>query len=212
MWQHWLPILITAIVGYCLGNINGAICVSALLKDDVRAHGSGNAGLTNFVRNYGWPYAALVVFLDVGKTLLACFIGRIVLGSYGFGMEGAMIGAIAVSLGHDFPAFLGFRGGKGILCGFTIALILDWRIGLLILGVFALAFALTQYVSLGSLLASVTFAVGFVIFHSDNLFVMIGGILIAILALWMHRSNVKRLLSGTESKIHLFHRDRNKKS
>ena len=209
MWQHWLPILITAIVGYCLGNINGAICVSALLKDDVRAHGSGNAGLTNFVRNYGWPYAALVVFLDVGKTLLACFIGRTVLGSYGFGMEGAMIGAIAVSLGHDFPAFLGFRGGKGILCGVSVAFALDWRCGLVLLAVFGLFFLTTGYVSLGSVMGALAFAVYFVCVYWGNPLIMAGGVFLGVLAIVMHRGNISRLLHGNERKSRIFGKKKN---
>ena len=209
MWQHWLPILITAIVGYCLGNINGAICVSALLKDDVRAHGSGNAGLTNFVRNYGWPYAALVVFLDVGKTLLACFIGRMVLGSYGFGMEGAMIGAIAVSLGHDFPAFLGFRGGKGILCGVSVAFALDWRCGLVLLAVFGLFFLTTGYVSLGSVMGALAFAVYFVCVYWGNPLIMAGGVFLGVLAIVMHRGNISRLLHGNERKNRIFGKKKN---
>ena len=209
MWQHWLPILITAIVGYCLGNINGAICVSALLKDDVRAHGSGNAGLTNFVRNYGWPYAALVVFLDVGKTLLACFIGRIVLGSYGFGMEGAMIGAIAVSLGHDFPAFLGFRGGKGILCGVSVAFALDWRCGLVLLAVFGLFFLTTGYVSLGSVMGALAFVVYFVCVYWGNPLIMAGGVFLGVLAIVMHRGNISRLLHGNERKSRIFGKKKN---
>ena len=209
MWQHWLPILITAIVGYCLGNINGAICVSALLKDDVRAHGSGNAGLTNFVRNYGWPYAALVVFLDVGKTLLACFIGRMVLASYGFGMEGAMIGAIAVSLGHDFPAFLGFRGGKGILCGVSVAFALDWRCGLVLLAVFGLFFLTTGYVSLGSVMGALAFAVYFVCVYWGNPLIMAGGVFLGVLAIVMHRGNISRLLHGNERKSRIFGKKKN---
>ena len=209
MWQHWLPILITAIVGYCLGNINGAICVSALLKDDVRAHGSGNAGLTNFVRNYGWPYAALVVFLDVGKTLLACFIGRMVLGSYGFGMEGAMIGAIAVSLGHDFPALLGFRGGKGILCGVSVAFALDWRCGLVLLAVFGLFFLTTGYVSLGSVMGAIAFVVYFVCVYWGNPLIMAGGVFLGVLAIVMHRGNISRLLHGNERKSRIFGKKKN---
>ena len=209
MWQHWLPILIAAIVGYCLGNINGAICVSALLKDDVRAHGSGNAGLTNFVRNYGWPYAALVVFLDVGKTLLACFIGRMVLGSYGFGTEGAMIGAIAVSLGHDFPAFLGFRGGKGILCGVSVAFALDWRCGLVLLAVFGLFFLTTGYVSLGSVMGALAFAVYFVCVYWGNPLIMAGGVFLGVLAIVMHRGNISRLLHGNERKSLIFGKKKN---
>jgi len=208
----WFSVLISALTAYLLGNLNGSVCISTLVaKDDVRNHGSGNAGLTNFFRNYGGWSSLLVILVDMGKTALACLSAGLIMEPYGLYTEGLMIGALAVSLGHDFPPLLGFRGGKGILCGLTIALVIDWRIALLILGVFILAFAVTRYVSLGSVLASVTFGVGFVIFHHGNLFIMIGGIIIALLALWMHRSNIKRLLSGTESKVHLIHRDLNKK-
>ena len=204
MWQHWLPILITALVGYCLGNINGAVCVSALLKDDVRTHGSGNAGLTNFVRNYGWGYAVLVVIIDVSKAVLACIIGKLMLEAYGYPMEGTMIGAIAVSLGHDFPAFLGFRGGKGILCGISVAFALDWRCALIILGTFLVFFLATGYVSLGSVMGALAFVVSFVMFYHSNLFVAIGGAFVGLLAVAMHHANIVRLFHGTERKVHLF--------
>lgn len=204
MWQHWLPILITALVGYCLGNINGAVCVSALLKDDVRTHGSGNAGLTNFVRNYGWGYAVLVVIIDVSKAVLACIIGKLMLEAYGYPMEGTMIGAIAVSLGHDFPAFLGFRGGKGILCGISVAFALDWRCALIILGTFLVFFLATGYVSLGSVMGALAFVVSFVMFYQSNLFVAIGGAFVGLLAVAMHHANIGRLFRGTERKVHLF--------
>lgn len=204
MWQHWLPILITTLVGYCLGNINGAVCVSALLKDDVRTHGSGNAGLTNFVRNYGWGYAVLVVIIDVSKAVLACIIGKLMLESYGYPMEGTMIGAIAVSLGHDFPAFLGFRGGKGILCGISVAFALDWRCALIILGTFLVFFLATGYVSLGSVMGALAFVVSFVVLYRSNPFVAIGGAFVGLLAVAMHHANIGRLFHGTERKVHLF--------
>ena len=121
-----------------------------------------------------------------------------------------MLGAVAVSLGHDFPALLGFKGGKGILCGFTAALVLDWRIALVILAVFVIAFAITRYVSLGSVLGAAVFAIGFAVLHWDNPSVMIGGIFLGVLAIFMHRSNIVRLCKGTESKVHLIHRELNK--
>ena len=204
MWQHWLPILVTVFAGYYLGNINGAVCVSALLKDDVRKHGSGNAGLTNFVRNYGWGYAALVVLIDVSKAVLACLLGKLMLEPYGYPMEGTMVGAVAVSLGHDFPAFLGFRGGKGILCGISVAFALDWRCALIILGVFAVFFFTTGYVSLGSVMGALAFAISFAIFYWGNPFVAIGGVLVGLLAVVMHHANIGRLLNGTERKVSLF--------
>ena len=204
MWQHWLPILVTAFAGYYLGNINGAVCVSALLQDDVRKHGSGNAGLTNFVRNYGWGYAALVVIIDVSKAVLACLLGKLMLEPYGYPMEGTMVGAVAVSLGHDFPAFLGFRGGKGILCGISVAFALDWRCALIIMGVFAICFFTTGYVSLGSVMGALAFAISFGLFYWNNPFVAIGGIFIGLLAVGMHHANIGRLFRGTERKVRLF--------
>ena len=204
MWQHWLPILVIAFAGYYLGNINGAVCVSALLQDDVRKHGSGNAGLTNFVRNYGWGYAALVVIIDVSKAVLACLLGKLMLEPYGYSMEGTMVGAVAVSLGHDFPAFLGFRGGKGILCGISVAFALDWRCALIIMGVFAVCFFTTGYVSLGSVMGALAFAISFGLFYWNNPFVAIGGIFIGLLAVGMHHANIGRLFRGTERKVRLF--------
>ena len=204
MWQHWLPILVIAFAGYYLGNINGAVCVSALLQDDVRKHGSGNAGLTNFVRNYGWGYAALVVIIDVSKAVLACLLGKLMLEPYGYSMEGTMVGAVAVSLGHDFPAFLGFRGGKGILCGISVAFALDWRCALIIMGVFAICFFTTGYVSLGSVMGALAFAISFGLFYWHNPFVAIGGIFIGLLAVGMHHANIGRLFRGTERKVRLF--------
>ena len=204
MWQHWLPILVIAFAGYYLGNINGAVCVSALLQDDVRKHGSGNAGLTNFVRNYGWGYAALVVIIDVSKAVLACLLGKLMLEPYGYSMEGTMVGAVAVSLGHDFPAFLGFRGGKGILCGISVAFALDWRCALIIMGFFAVCFFATGYVSLGSVMGALAFAISFGLFYWNNPFVAIGGIFIGLLAVGMHHANIGRLFRGTERKVRLF--------
>lgn len=206
------PIFIIVLVSYLLGNINGSVCISTLLEgEDVRTHGSGNAGLTNFFRNYGSWNTALVALIDAGKTVAACLMGGLILGQYGFQQEGMVIGAVAVTLGHDFPALLGFRGGKGILSGLAAAAVIDWRIALLILGVFIVAFAITRYVSLGSVLGASAFCIGFVIFHHDNICVMVGGIILGLLAIWMHRSNISRLIKGTESKVHLIHRDLNKK-
>ena len=114
-------ILITALVSYFLGNHNGAICVSAMLHDDVRSHGSGNAGLTNFIRSYGAGRSAMVIAIDVGKAVLACLLGALVFEPYGLRLEGMTLAGVCVMLGHDFPALQGFRGGKGILSGWFIA-------------------------------------------------------------------------------------------
>ena len=201
----WFSVLITVLVGYMLGNLNGAVCMSAILKDDVRTHGSGNAGLTNFIRNYGAGKALYVILIDAGKAALACIAGGLLLSAHGdYYTEGAAIGGLAVMLGHDFPALLGFKGGKGILSGLFIALCVDWRVALMILGVFFVAYLLTQYVSLGSILASATFAVGFGWLHFGNPVVMGCGIAMGALAVFMHRSNIVRLVKGEERKTNLF--------
>ena len=126
-------IVLTALFSYLLGNLNGAILLSRLVeKDDVRRHGSGNAGFTNFFRNYGKATSLLVILIDGVKTALSCLLGGWLLGAYGLGTEGMLLGGLCATLGHDFPAFLGFRGGKGIVCGFAAALVTDWRIGLIL--------------------------------------------------------------------------------
>ena len=201
----WFPIIITVLVGYLLGNLNGAVCVSNLVAhEDVRDQGSGNAGLTNFIRNYGATSSLFVILIDGGKAALACFAGGLMLAPYGMYAQGMAIGGLAVMLGHDFPALLGFRGGKGILSGCVIAFTLDWRVGLIGLVVFLLAYLLTQYVSLGSILAAVAFAVGFGVFHYDDPVMMLCGIAMGLLAVFMHRSNIVRLLQGKERKTNLF--------
>ncbi len=201
-----VSILVTALACYFLGNHNGAICVSLMMGDDVRTHGSGNAGLTNFIRSYGTGRALLVIVIDVAKAILACLLGGLMLRSFGLELEGRVLGGVCVMLGHDFPALQGFRGGKGILSGWFIAFMVDWRIGALIGVVFFAVYLLTQYVSLGSVLAAVTFGVGFVIFYHDHLWICLGGVFMSALTLFMHRANILRLVKGQERKTDLFKR------
>ncbi len=197
-----LRILVTALACYFLGNHNGAISVSLMLHDDVRNHGSGNAGLTNFIRNYGAGRSALVIAIDVCKAILACLLGGAMFPEYE--IAGRVLGGVFVMLGHDFPALQGFRGGKGILSGWFIAWMIDWRSGVRIGVVFFITYFLTQYVSLGSVLAAVTFGAGFVFFYHNDLLVALGGVFMGLLTLFMHRSNIVRLLKGEEKKTNLF--------
>lgn len=197
----WQAVLLSIVAGYLLGNLNGAVSMSTLLgKTDVREQGSGNAGLTNFLRMYGPAKALLVVCIDVLKAVVACKLGKQLLMPYGYGQEGLMIGAIAVSLGHDFPALLGFHGGKGVLCGIAVAFMADWRCGLLALVVFALCLWLTRYVSLGSVLGTAAFTVVFPVIHWQNAFVAVTGALLGLFIIFMHRSNIVRLIKGTEKR------------
>ena len=197
-------ILVTILACYFLGNHNGAVCISAMLHDDVRNHGSGNAGLTNFIRNFGASKSIAVILIDVLKAVLACWLGGAMFAPYGFALEGRVLGGLCVMIGHDFPALLGFRGGKGILSGWFIAWMIDWRVGLLIAIVFFAAYFATKYVSLGSVLAAATFGIGFAVFYYDNLSVLLGCGAMSLLTIYQHRGNVVRLLKGQERKTDLF--------
>jgi glycerol-3-phosphate acyltransferase PlsY len=161
------------------------------------------------VRNYGASRAVYVVLIDAGKAVVGCLLTGLLLRPYGCYLEGTALGGLAVMLGHTFPVLLGFRGGKGILSGFFIALMVDWRIALLIITVFAVVYLLTKYVSLGSVLAALAFSIGFAVFHYDNLTVMISGVVMGLLAVFMHRSNISRLLQGKERKTNLFQKGNN---
>lgn len=200
----WFSLIVGMLASYLLGNLNGAVCMSALQHDDVRSHGSGNAGLTNFIRNYGVGRAAYVILIDAGKAVVSCLLTGLLLAPFGYYRMGTALGGLAVMLGHNFPALLGFKGGKGILSGLFIALMVDWRIGLIILAIFAAAYLLTRYVSLGSVLAALAFSVSFAVMHFGDWVVMFSGIAMGMLAVYMHRENIKRLLHGTERKTDLF--------
>ena len=209
----WYSIVIAALVAYLLGNLNGAVCMSALMHDDVRNHGSGNAGLTNYIRNFGRASALLVVAIDMGKAVLACEAGRLILSPYGLTEEGTALGALFVLLGHIFPALLGFKGGKGILSGVTVALMLDWRIGLFVFGIFLVAYIATNYVSLGSVLSAGSFGPIYWILNPDAGFFPIAvGCFLSGLIVWMHRANIKRLIRGEERKTVLFGLRKGKKT
>ena len=197
----WVRLLLTVVIGYFLGNLNGAfIMYNLLTHEDIRKSGSGNAGLTNFMRQFGPGKGIWVLLIDIGKAVAACLIGKALFAPLGMPMEGLMFGALAVSLGHDFPALLGFHGGKGIVCGFSVALCADWRCALIILAVFAICLYFTRYVSLSSILGAAAFCVGFAVLHWQQPVVAVIGVLIGLLAIFMHRSNIKRLLAGTEKK------------
>ena len=206
-----VSIALICVLGYLLGGINGAILLSKLVeKDDVRRHGSGNAGFTNFFRNYGKRTSLLVILIDAAKAAASCLLGGWLLGKYGLRTEGMLLGGLAATLGHDFPAFLGFRGGKGVVCGFATALVTDWRVGLILLAVFALVYFLTHYVSLASMLCALGFFVGFWLFYPGRPFVLILSGCLSALAIFLHRENIGRLVKGQERKTYFFKRGETK--
>ena len=206
-----VSIALICVLGYLLGGINGAILLSKLVeKDDVRRHGSGNAGFTNFFRNYGKRTSLLVILIDAAKAAVSCLLGGWLLGKYGLRTEGLLLGGLAATLGHDFPAFLGFRGGKGIVCGFAAALVTDWRVGLILFAVFALVYFLTHYVSLASVLCALGFFVSFWLFYPGRPFVLILSGCLSALAIFLHRENIGRLVRGQERKTYFFKRGETK--
>ena len=206
-----LPALLTAVIAYFCGCFNGAVIVSKyILRDDVRTHGSGNAGLTNFYRTFGGPLTLVVILTDVFKAIVAIWVGMFLFRQ----MIANEVLVVALSkywaglfclLGHMFPCMFHFKGGKGILSGGAIAIMIDWRIALVVWGGFLILDILTRYVSLGSCWAgaSFPFATWFV-YH--NVVITVLGAVIGLLILYMHRGNIKRLLTGTENKFSLHKR------
>ena len=196
-------VLVTGLLGYFLGCLNGSVMVSHfVIKDDVRQHGSGNAGLTNFYRTYGAKYALGVILFDMGKTVIACLLGGFLL-RHGLGdwTLGVLIGGLGCELGHMFPVFFGFRGGKGILSGGTLVWLLDWRVALIAWGLFAALWLATKYVSLGSVSAAVSMPIATWFFCGHSALYTALAAVIAALVVWCHRENIRRLVRGEERKF-----------
>jgi glycerol-3-phosphate acyltransferase PlsY len=201
-------LLACGLIGYVLGCLNGAIVISRIFKhEDVRQKGSGNAGLTNFLRNYGGASTFLVILIDVGKVFLAGCLAGLVCPDQGD--LARMIAGVCAMVGHMFPIIFGFHGGKGILSGAAVALMMDWRIFAIALGLFLVIVILTHYVSLGSVIAAVEFGVGFIVFFPGQIWINVLGVVSALLAIYMHRGNIDRLLRGEERKTYL-HKNKNK--
>ena len=193
-----------AVFSYLLGGLNGAIIASKyVFHRDVRDYGSGNAGLTNFYRTYGAKYALGVILLDMGKTVAACLIGGVILNYLaGDWTLGVLLGGLGSELGHMFPVFFGFKGGKGILSGAVLVWLLNWRVALIAWSLFALLWLATRYVSLGSITAAVSMLVSTWFLCGHNGLYTSLTVIIAALVLWCHRENIQRLLRGQERKFH----------
>ena len=200
---HIFASAVVLLVSYFLGCINGSVMVSHfIIRDDVRKHGSGNAGLTNFYRIYGAKYALLVIATDMGKTVIAALIGGCMLDYLLHDWTlGVLLGGLGCELGHMFPVFFGFKGGKGILCGSVLVWFIDWRVTLVAWGLFFGLWLLTRYVSLGSIFAAASIPVTSAFVFGLNGQYLILCILISGLAIYCHRGNIQRLLHGTENKF-----------
>ena len=190
---------VIVVAGYLLGNISMGLIVSERYHMDIREHGSGNAGTTNVLRTLGWLPSVLTLVGDVLKSFLACLLGKWLAGE-----PGLLVGGFMAVVGHNWPAFSGFRGGKGMAASLGIIFALSWQMALGFLGLEVLVAALTGYVSVASLTTAVAFPIVMgIVYRSSPDFWMyfIFAILLAAAAIFSHRANIRRLLSGTENRL-----------
>lgn len=205
-------LFLVCLIAYLLGSFNFATFISARkFKDDVRNHGSGNAGMTNMLRTYGKKAALLTLLGDFGKAALAVLIGILTVGDMGGYFAG-----LACIFGHAFPIFYRFKGGKGVACTAAVVLMLEPIVFLFLLGIFVVVFLLTKYISLSSIMAMLFYPVILSRFYSVGHRDMLGAeqalplhvamisIMIACFVIFLHRSNIKRLYNRQERKTELF--------
>ena len=203
---------IIAILSYLLGSLNfGVILSNTVKKEDVRDSGSGNAGTTNMMRTYGKTLGLLTIAGDILKVMVAIWIAFKIMdveelkvtldnaSDYPQVVLKSFAGLFAV-FGHIFPCFFKFKGGKGVATSGGMVIIIDWRIALILLVIFALTILITKYVSLGSILMAVFYPVFIGIFYKDIILVLIATVF-TIIVVVAHRENVKRLINHTENKI-----------
>ena len=188
-----LKLLLIAVGSYLLGSVSLSIFLSKrMFGGDVRAHGSGNAGATNMARVYGMMAGALTLAADMAKAAVSMIGGYLLLGDLGLSVGGA-----CCILGHCFPVFHQFKGGKGVSVGGILALLLDWRVGLLVIGCFLLGALLSKKVSLGSVCGAVACGVGCLLLVSSVPRVVLG-LFAMVVVVARHKENIGRLIKGTE--------------
>jgi glycerol-3-phosphate acyltransferase PlsY len=194
------PWIVSISVAYLLGSIPfGYLLVRIFRNEDIRQQGSGNIGATNVARSGAKGLGLATLLLDLGKAYAAVMIARHVGGG---NFDIAVAAAVAAVLGHVFPVWLGFRGGKGVASALGVFLALNWQSAVAILLVFAVVFALTRYVSLASIVGSATFPLfGFHFVALRTPMVIFGFLFIPALVIVKHHGNIRRLLSGTESRF-----------
>ena len=195
--------LLSIILPYLIGSINPAILISTLIyHDDIRTHGSGNAGTTNMLRTFGPKAAVATLLLDFGKAAIATLLGRLLFGLWGQALAGFFVG-----FGHMFPLYYRFRGGKGVACFGIVALVINPLAFLIIVGTFLIVLIGTRFVSLASVMAAIIYPMAF---HWAAIFTktsevngpnMLMAFLAACFVVFMHRENLKRIWNNEESKI-----------
>ena len=194
-----------AIIAYFIGSVNFSVIISKKMAGfDLRERGSKNAGTTNMLRTVGKKAALIVLICDILKGVIAILIARLMTSGVNQAI-GVQVAAVAVVLGHTFPIFFGFKGGKGVATSIGILLMINWQIGLICIVYGVLILTLTRMVSLGSITAALLFPV-LTIFISEHYIAQgagytVFGIIMAIIILFNHRANIKRLNEGTENRI-----------
>lgn len=199
-------ILLCLLAGYILGGISGGYVVGRIYHTDVRKHGSGNLGATNVQRTLGWKAAAITFAVDVLKVILPVLVVRYLLfpqyAPYSYENQLLVLYiAFGAVIGHNFPMTLNFHGGKGVACLAATILMFDWRMAIPEIIIFVLVVAITKYVSVGSILVSLFFFGWIVLVHNATLHMALIAVAFPVSVIFMHRSNIKRLLQGTENKI-----------
>lgn len=185
--------LLIAIGSYLLGSVSLSIFMSQrLFGGDVRSKGSGNAGATNMARVYGMMAGVLTLAADMVKAAISTLVGYLLLGDVGLALGGA-----CCIVGHCFPVFHNFKGGKGVSVGGILSIIIDWRVGLLVVGSFIIVAVLSKKVSLGSICGAVACGVGSIIFAASTPRIALG-VFAMLVVLLRHWENIGRLIKGTE--------------
>ena len=198
MTHNLLSILIVIVAGYLLGSISTGVVLSRLFaKTDIRSQGSGNAGTTNMLRVLGRKMALFTFIGDMLKGIIAVFIGKWLIG----GELGGLLGVVGAVLGHYYPLYFGFKGGKGIATSFGSLLFVFPVQALLAFAVFLILVAVTHYVSVGSIAAAITLPLLIVITHFQEPTLWIITVCIGASVVWRHRANIKRLMNHTENKL-----------
>lgn len=199
--------IIVSIIAYLLGSISFSVIFSKKIGGfDVRTKGSGNAGSTNVLRTVGKKAAALTLLCDCLKGVVAVLVA-VIAGNIAKSVDSALLVQLAgifVVVGHSFPIFFKFKGGKGVATSLGVILIINWRIGLICLVFALLLMILTKFVSLGSVAAAILFPVLTIFIHSNYIVsgnYIIFGIILALFVIYNHRSNINRLLEGKENKL-----------
>ena len=199
-------ILLCLLLGYILGGISGGHVAGKIYKTDVREHGSGNLGATNVLRTLGIKAAVLTFTIDVLKVIIPVLVVRYVLfpqyAPYSYENQLLVLYiAFGAVIGHNFPMTLNFHGGKGVACLAATILMFDWRMALPELLIFILLVAITKYVSVGSIVVSLVFFAWIFFVHDATLHMALIAAAFPVSVIFMHRSNIVRLINGTENKI-----------